>query len=106
MKENLNMIQPDLEKLDPQKKRIQSELAKTFFFFIGLVISSLNTLLAAYPSQNLNYLAAPHNGPIHGFAEQKHCDIANTGTQKIQHVPRKGCTPTDSWQREFATWRT
>lgn len=91
MKENLNVIQPDLEKLDPQKKRMRLELAKTFFF-IGLVISSLNTLffLAAYPSQNLNHLAVPYNGPIHGFAEQKHCDIANTGTQKIQHVPKEG----------------
>lgn len=47
-------------------------------------------LLAAYPSQNLNYLAAPHNGPIHGFAEQKHSDITNTGTLKIQHVPAEG----------------
>lgn len=89
MKENLNVIQTDLEKLDPQKKRIQSELAKTFYF-IGLVISSLNTLLAAYPSQNLNHLTVPHNGPIHGSPEQKLCDIANTGTQKIQHVPEEG----------------
>lgn len=91
MKGNLNMIQPDLEKLNTQKKRIQLEFKNTFFFFlIRLVFSSLNTLLAAYPSQNLNYLAAPHNGPIHGFAEQQHCDIANTGTQKIQHVPEEG----------------
>lgn len=33
MKENLNMIQPDLEILVPQKKRIELELAKTFFYF-------------------------------------------------------------------------
>lgn len=92
MKENLNVIQPDLEKLDPQKKRMRLELAKTFFFYWPCNFLTKHTFffLAAYPSQNLNHLAVPYNGPIHGFAEQKHCDIANTGTQKIQHVPKEG----------------